>query len=389
MTSPAGTERGPGLAGPRLRPDLGGLPRFRGRPADAGMIALDSNESPFGPPTAVLDAIAAAAAGSHRYPDNSAAELTARLAERYRVAPECVSLGAGSVSLCLQLIQIACAAGDEVLVPWRSFEVYPALAGIAGAVVRQVPLTARHTLDLPAMAAAITDRTRLVFVCSPNNPTGTALSRTEVERFIAEVPPQVLIVLDEAYAEFAAGPDPLDGVGLVRERLRQGRGNVVALRTFSKAYGLAGLRVGYCVSAEPVADLLGRVAVPYAVTALAQRAALAALDGQPELLRRARWIAGERDRVRTALLDGGWEVPESAANFLWLPIGSAAVPFAGHCRDRRVLVRAFPDEGVRVTVGSAAENAALLAAAQSFAGAVPVTAAGRPASSRTSWRRTS
>ncbi|MGW1658700.1 histidinol-phosphate transaminase [Streptomyces atratus] len=372
--TPAGADR-PAAPRPRVRPDLDGLPLFRGRAAEGGMIGLDCNESPFAPPVAVSDAISAAAGELNRYPDNAAVDLTARLAERYGVSPANLTLGAGSVGLCVQLIQIACAAGDEVIIPWRSFEVYPAIARTAGAVVRRVPLTPEHTLDLPAMAAAISDRTRLVFVCSPNNPTGSAVSRAEVERFLAVVPSDVLVVLDEAYAEFTTGDaDPLDGFGLVRDRLRQGRTNAVALRTFSKAYGLAGLRVGYCLSAVPVAELLGRVAVPYAVATLAQRAAVAALDCEEEVRRRCRHLVGERERVRAALLDAGWDVPVSGANFLWLPIGSAAESFAAHCRERRILVKAFPGEGVRVTVGADAENDALLAAAGQFAqvGAVDV-----------------
>lgn len=363
---PARAERA-AVPRPRVRPDLDGLPLFRGRAAEAGMIGLDRNESPFPPPAAVAAAISAAGE-LNRYPDNASADLTARLAERYGVPSAGLTLGAGSVDLCVRLIQITCGPGDEVVIPWRSFEVYPAIARTAGAVVRRVPVTAGHALDLPAMAAAITDRTRLVFVCSPNNPTGAAVTRTDVERFLAEIPPDVLIVLDEAYAEFTTGDaDPLDGLGLVRELLGRGRTNVVALRTFSKAYGLAGLRVGYCLSATPVAELLGRVAVPYAVATLAQRAALAALECEQEVRERCGYLVGERERMRAALLDSGWNVPVSSANFLWLPLGPAAEPFAAHCRGRRILVKAFPGEGVRVTVGADAENDAFLAAARQFA----------------------
>ncbi|MGC9379166.1 histidinol-phosphate transaminase [Streptomyces sp. MH13] len=373
MTAPSGPDRLP-AARPRVRTDLDGLPFFRGRAAEPGMIGLDCNESPFAPPAAVQAALSGAVQGVNRYPDNSSADLTARLAERHGVPPATLCLGPGSVGLCAQLIQITCAAGDEVIVPWRSFEVYPAIAGTAGAVVRRVPLTAGHALDLPAMATAISDRTRLVFVCSPNNPTGTSVSRSVVERFLAEVPPDVLVVLDEAYAEFTEQEaDPLDGFGLVRDLLRQGRTNVVALRTFSKAYGLAGLRIGYCLSAPPVAELLGRVAVPYAVGTLAQRAAVAALDCEREVRERCRHLTEERERVRAALLGAGWDVPVSGANFLWLPAGPAAEAFAAHCREQRILVKAFPGEGVRVTVGTATENDAFLAAAARF---TPIEAGG-------------
>ncbi|MFI9585706.1 histidinol-phosphate transaminase [Streptomyces sp. NPDC052236] len=350
----------------RLRPGLGDLPVFRSAPAGAGGIKLDSNELAFGPLPGVRDATADAVREVNRYPDNSGADLTRRLAETYGLPVETISLGPGSVGLCMQLLQITCEAGDEVIIPWRSFEVYPTLARTAGAVVRAIPLTPAHKPDLVAMAAAITDRTRLVFVCTPNNPTGTVLGREELERFFDAVPGDVLVVLDEAYWEFVGDPDALDGIAYVKERIRRGRHNVVALRTFSKAYGLAGVRVGYCVSAEPVADMLARVAVPYAVNTVAQRAAVASLACVSELRTRVGVVALERERTREALVKWGYEVPPSGGNFLWLPLGEASEPFRQHCLDRRIRVRALAGEGVRVTVGEPHENDELLAAADTF-----------------------
>ncbi|RSM78015.1 histidinol-phosphate transaminase [Kibdelosporangium aridum] len=350
----------------RTRPDLAGLASFRAGPTLERAIKLDSNELPYGPLASVRDVLSGAVGDVNRYPDNTGAELAARLAERYGVSPDNITLGPGSVNLCLQLAQVTCAGGDEIVIPWRSFEAYPSVAKTVGATVRTVALTADHRPDLPAMAAAISDRTRLVFVCTPNNPTGTVLGRAELEQFFDTVPDDVIVVLDEAYCEFTGDIDTLDGVEFVKQRLAEPRHNIVAMRTFSKAYGLAGLRVGYCVSAEPVSDLLKRVALPYSVNALAQRAAVASLAATGELAVRCKRISAERDRVRAALLAAGYEVPVSGANFLWLPLDAATERFKQHCLASRILVRAFPGNGVRVTIGEPDENDAFVVAARTF-----------------------
>jgi histidinol-phosphate aminotransferase len=210
------------------------------------------------------------------------------------------------------------------------------------------------------MLSAVTDRTRLVFVCNPNNPTGTAVRSKELTRFLDAVPPHVVVVLDEAYREFVTDPDVPDGVALT---LRGG--NIAVLRTFSKAYGLAGVRVGYCVAPPPLARLLAKVAVPFAVSRLAQAAALAALADAAAVPSRCLPVTRERDRVRAALLAAGYDVTPSQANFLWLPLGPATADFAAHCARHSILVRSFPDEGIRVTLGLPAENDAFLAAATS------------------------
>ncbi len=359
--------------GLRLRTDLDDLAVFRAVPPLDGVTRLDSNELPFGPLAGVQAAVAAGAADVNRYPDNGITALTRALATRYDVDADAIAIGAGSVGICLQLVQISCGAGDEVVIPWRSFEVYPTLARTAGAQVRRVPL-AGYAHDLPAMAAALTDRTRLVFLCTPNNPTGTVIGARDVAAFCRGVPPDVLVVLDEAYWEFTDGADAVDGVEFVKQQIAEGRRNVVALRTFSKAYGLAGLRVGYCVCAPEVAGMLKRVGLPYAVNSLAQRAAVASLSAGGELAERCRHVVAERDRMRRALLDLGFEVPVSGANFLWLPLGADAGGFAAHCADRLVSVRAFPGEGVRVTIGAVSENDVFLRSAAAFTGAkLPIT----------------
>jgi histidinol-phosphate aminotransferase len=216
------------------------------------------------------------------------------------------------------------------------------------------------------MLAAITPRTRLVFVCNPNNPTGTAVRTAELEEFIVRVPQDVLVVLDEAYKEFVDDPHVPDGVELAKSQWARGRDNVAVLRTFSKAYGLAGLRVGYAVASHRVADTLRKVYVPFAVNALAQVAAVASLDAEDELMVRCRAIVGERTRVRSALLELGFDVPETQANFVWLPLGEQTAAFNEHCLSHKVVVRAFAGDGARVTIGDPDENDAFLAAAKAW-----------------------
>nr|MCU0264963.1 aminotransferase class I/II-fold pyridoxal phosphate-dependent enzyme [Actinomycetes bacterium] len=231
-----GTSRG----APRLRPVLADLPAYRaGRPAPEGAFKISSNENPYPPLPSVLAAVSRAAEQANRYPDFASTDLVEALAARFTVAAEQVAVGTGSVGIAQQLVQATAGVGDEVLFAWRSFEAYPIITRIAGATPVQVPLGADEGHDLTAMRAALTDRTRLVFVCTPNNPTGTAVRRAALEAFLDAVPADALVVLDEAYREFVRDPEVPDGLDLVR-----GRPNVAVLRTFSKAYGLAALRVG-------------------------------------------------------------------------------------------------------------------------------------------------
>jgi histidinol-phosphate aminotransferase len=348
----------------RLRPTLATLPSYVPGRTVPGAIKLASNETPYPPLPHVVERIAAAAGEINRYPDNFSIELTSVLAAKYGVDVEQVRVGCGSVSLCTQLVQAVADADDEVMYGWRSFEAYPIISAVSGASSIQVPLR-EHVHDLDAMAEQITGKTRLVFVCNPNNPTGTAVGREALVRFLRAVPPDVVVALDEAYREFVSDPDVPDGRTLLSQFP-----NLIVLRTFSKAYGLAGLRVGYAIAADPaLTAALRQTQVPFAVTTVAQAAALASLEPQAEreLLARVADLVGERGRVRATLLDLGYEVPPSQANFVWLPLGDATVEWAAGCEQRRVIVRAFAGSGARVTVGSPAENDRFLGAAAELA----------------------
>lgn len=340
----------------RTRPDLANIPVYVPGRSWPGAIKLASNETSPAPLPSVLDAIARAAAEVNRYPDNGAMALKAALAEKFEVATENISIGCGSVSLCQQLVLATCAPGDEVLFAWRSFEAYPLISLIAGATPVKVPLDHDAVHDLDAMASAITDRTRLIFVCNPNNPTGTVVGRAALERFLDSVPAHIVVALDEAYFEyqrpegFAEGEIP-DGVALARNRP-----NVVVLRTFSKAYGLAGLRVGYAIGHPHLIATLGKVYIPFSANSIGQAAAIASLTAEAELLARTEGVVQERTRVRDALLEAGYHVPQTHANFVWLDLGDATEDFAARCADAGVLIRPFAGEGARVTVGEPAEN---------------------------------
>ncbi len=346
-----------------IRPDLASLPAYVPGRTVPGAIKLASNEVPLPPHPAVLAAVAEAAATGNRYPDLAVTDLTARIASSLGVTPEMIATGCGSVSVCQQLVQATCHdPADEVLFAWRSFEAYPIVTQIGGATARTVPLDGDFRHDLDAMAAAVGPRTRLVMVCSPNNPTGTVVTRAELERFLAAVGPEVVVALDEAYHEYVTDPDAADGTSLL-----DAHPNLVVLRTFSKAYRLAALRVGYAVAAPDVATALRKVCSPFSVSAVAQAGAIAALDHAEELLATCAEVVTERVRVRDALLAAGHVVPQTQANFVWLALGDRTADFAAHCLDHKVVVRPFAGAGVRVTVSSPEENDAFLAAAVSFA----------------------
>ena len=325
----------------RLRPELADLPAYAPGRTVPGAIKIASNETVHGPLPSVRAAIAAAVDNLNRYPDNGYVELKERLAKHVNFAPEHISVGCGSVSLCQQLIQITATVGDEVLFGWRSFEIYPLQVRTAGATPVQVPLT-DHTFDLDAMLAAITDRTRLIFVCNPNNPTSTVVDPDALARFVAAVPPHILVVLDEAYVEYIRGDLVPDSFGLVRAH-----SNVVVLRTFSKAYGLAGLRIGYAVADPDIVTALSKVY---------------------ELLARTDAVVAERARVSTALHDGGYDLPASQANFVWLPLVGRAQQFAADAANSRIIVRPYGEDGVRVTVASPDENDTFLEFARAWTG---------------------
>ena len=349
---------------PQQRPAVAGLPAYiAGRRATGHQVAaLASNESHYPPLPKVLDAIAGAAARVTRYPDMATTALRDRIAVDAGITPNTVAVGPGSVGVLAQLLAAVCDPGDEVVFAWRSFEAYPILCQIAGDVPVRVPLTPDERHDLAAMAAAITDRTRAVLLCSPNNPTGTAIREAELVDFLDRVPVRVLVVLDEAYREFVGSESP-DAVWMLRSRYP----NLCLLRTFSKAYGLAGLRVGYAIAQPDIAEGLRKTQIPFSVSSVAEAAALAALDSADEVSVRVAAIVAERPRVEAALRSFGWDVPHGAANFVWLRMDDptrerlvAAFDAAG------VMVRGYPGDGVRVTLADPASNDGVLAVLAEF-----------------------
>ncbi|QLY31230.1 histidinol-phosphate transaminase [Nocardia huaxiensis] len=342
-----------------IRPDLDAIPAYVAGRSQPGVVKLASNETTFPPLPSVAKAIAEAAETVNRYPDNAALELRTAIAEFHGVAVENVAAGCGSVALCQELVQITCLAPtDEVLFAWRSFEAYPIVTQVAGAKAVQVPLDGEFAHDLDALAAAVTPNTRVVFVCNPNNPTGTAHGAAAITRFLDAVPANVLVVLDEAYFEYLRMPadDAPNGVELGRNRP-----NVLVLRTFSKAYGLAGLRVGYAVGAPEVITALMKVHIPFSVNKVAQAAAIASLEARHELLERTNAVVAERDRMAAALRAAGYRVTDSHANFVWLPLGEQSAAFGAASAEAGVLVRPYGTDGVRITAGDPHENDLFLA----------------------------
>nr|WP_249336092.1 histidinol-phosphate transaminase [Sinomonas gamaensis] len=349
---------------------IGRLPKYAAGKPPAPVPGLESfklasNENPLPPIPAVLEAIAAQTA-VNRYPDPVATALRNRLAQFLDVPAEDIVTGGGSLGALNQVL--AAFAGqqddgtqDEVVYAWRSFEAYPISVGLAGARSVQVPVAADGRHDLDAMAAAVTDRTRVVLLCTPNNPTGPALRREETERFIESVPRSVVVVIDEAYQEFVRDEAAVDGLAMYRKHP-----NVVVLRTFSKAHGLAGLRVGYSISHPEITQHLRVAAVPFAVSSVAERAAIASLDHFDAVVERVQSLVDERDRVVAGLRELGWSVPDAQGNFVWLELGEATPEFAALAASQALSVRAFGTEGVRVSIGEVEANTRFLDLCRTF-----------------------
>ncbi|WP_341229808.1 histidinol-phosphate transaminase, partial [Nocardioides salarius] len=345
---------------PRPRSHIADIPAYvPGKPPTPrpGLTAykLSSNENPYPPLPGVVEAATRAVEAMNRYPDMGSSALYEALAERLGVPVEDLAAATGSVALIYQLLQAFCEPGDEVVYAWRSFEAYPIAVTAAGARSVQVPLRADGHHDLDAMAAAITDRTRVVMVCTPNNPTGPAVSQAELDAFLARVPAHVVAVVDEAYLEFVRMDDAVDGLATYRAHP-----NVVLFRTFSKAYGLAGFRVGYAVAQPEVAGALRAVSLPFGVSAVAQAAAVASLEAGEELLARVDALVAERDRVEAGLRAAGWEVPDAQGNFVWFALGERTAEFAAACDEAGIVVRPFAGEGCRVSIGEVEANDRLL-----------------------------
>ncbi|MDO5618660.1 histidinol-phosphate transaminase [Kocuria sp.] len=355
----------------RPRPALEELPAYAaGKPPTPveGLVAykLSSNENPWGPVPAAQEAMAQVVGNVHRYPDAATVQLRDEISTALGVPAQDVVTGAGSLGALSQIINAFAGTGrdgvpDEVLYPWRSFEAYPILVTTAGAANVQVPNTADGSHDLTAMLEAITQRTRVILLCSPNNPTGPSLTQAAVEEFLAEVPDDVVVVLDEAYREFQSDPEVAEGV-----RTYRAHPNVVALRTFSKAHGLAGLRVGFSLSQQPITEQLRKVSVPFAVTELAQVAAMATLQHPEQVSERVEKITAERDRVQAQLQQLGCWVPATQANFVWLNLGADTQRFVQECAAQALSVRGFAGEGVRVTIGEPEANDRFLRVCANF-----------------------
>jgi histidinol-phosphate aminotransferase len=354
--------------GPEVRSAIRDIPAYvPGKPpvahGDLPTYKLSSNENPFPPLPGVVEAAVEAASRMNRYPDMGCTALYEALGDRLGVPTTQLAAGTGSVAVLYHLLQAFCETGDEVVYAWRSFEAYPIAVSVTGAASVQVPLDADARHDLDAMAAAITERTKVVIVCSPNNPTGPAVSAAELERFLDKVPSRVVVVLDEAYREFVRAEDVFDGVEVARSRP-----NVVAMRTFAKAYGLAGFRVGYAVAEDRIAAAVRACALPFGVSGVAQAAAVASLEREAELLERVDAIVAERDRVVEALAEQGWRVPEAQGNFVWLPLGDRSADFAAAAEEAGTMVRPFAGDGVRVSIGEPAANDVLLKVTAGFVG---------------------
>ncbi|MFW5470571.1 histidinol-phosphate transaminase [Knoellia sp. CPCC 206435] len=350
----------------RLRDALDAVPAYvAGRPAvaQAGTTAykVSSNENPYPPLPSVLEVVREQAGQMNRYPDMGVSALTEALAAHLDVPAARIATGPGSVGVLGQIITAFCDPGDEVVFAWRSFEAYPILVALSGATPVTVPLTSEARHDLDAMAAAVTDRTKVVLVCTPNNPTGPSVRRDELEAFLDRVPEDVLVVLDEAYLEFVSREDAPDALAIHRARP-----NVAVLRTFSKAYGLAGLRVGYAVAHEPVAEALRKAAIPFGVNSLAQAAAVASLDAFDELDVRVKELVAERARVLAALAEQGWDVPDTDANFVWFPVGERTPELVAACQAAGLTVRPYGTDGVRVTIAEPEANDRLLEVTAAF-----------------------
>lgn len=353
---------------PAPRPAIGALTGYRpGRSAsqanrDHGLtdaIKLAGNENPYPPVPAVAEAVAKEIESANLYRDHRAAALRAAIADRVGTDADRVTVGAGSIAIIYQLAVAYLDPGDEVLTPWISFEAFPVIAQTMGAVLVEVPIV-DHAYDLDAVADAVGERTRMITLANPNNPTGTAVSTDEIRKLLDRVPDDVVVLVDEAYREFmdpALGDpaDPADG-------LLADHANVIVTRTFSKAYSLAGVRVGYAMADPEIIAAVDQCLIPFNVNGPAQAAALAALEARDQIRPRLAALVAERERVTAELRGRGWAVPDSQANFVFLPAGDRTDDICVGLERRGVVTRPFTGWGLRVTVSLPAHNDRFLAA---------------------------
>lgn len=351
---------------PVPRPDLNTLPAYKAGQKLAAkegqkVYKLSSNENPYAPLPEVVEAISNAALEINRYPDPFNTSLIETLAAEVGVQPENIAVGAGSVAVLGHLFQAMCAPGEAVIFPWRSFEAYPIWAQIQITESIAVPVWSDGSLDLENMAASITEHTRMILVCTPNNPTGSVVKTVDLHNFMRQVPDNVLVIIDEAYAEFVTDEDAVKGMEFFNIY-----GNVAVIRTLSKAQGLAGLRVGYMVAQPEIVDYVRRVSIPFGVSNLAQAAAVAALQpaAKAKMQERVAAIVSERERVEAAVRKTGIDLPSMQANFIWIPT-SRAEELKAACEAVGVAVRQFP-EGVRITIAEPEANDRIIEVLSAF-----------------------
>lgn len=338
-----------------LRPYEGGKPveELARELGISDAVKLASNENPLGPSPRAVEAARRALVDSHRYPDGAAFTLREKLAQKHGVSRDEILLGCGSNELLDLAVRTFCTPAHHIVFAEPAFVVYRIAALASGVPFSDVPLTPGLVHDLPAMAAAVKPETRLMFVANPNNPTGTHVGRAALEKLLREVPAEVIVVVDEAYLEYADAPDYPDALELrgLRERL-------VVCRTFSKIYGLASLRVGYAVAQRGLIDYMNRVRAPFNVSALAQAAAAAALDDQDHVQTSRALNQKERRRLTESLTALGLTPAPSQANFVWVDLGRPARPVYDALLRLGVIVRPFAGlpTSLRVTVGTEREN---------------------------------
>lgn len=323
-------------------------------PAVAGQRSykISSNENPNPPLPSVQKAIEDHALDRiNRYPDMGGWQVIERLAKDYEVGQDEIVLGCGSTEVITQLTNLLAGPGDEVIYPWRSFEAYPIIVSGAGATSVQIPNRPDGGHDIDGMIAAINDKTRMIIVNNPNNPTSSSVSDKDARRLMEAVPSDVIVLFDEAYIHFNTAPDTSVGMKLYREYP-----NIVVAHTFSKAYGLAGLRIGYGVAQPDVITGMRKMSLPFGVTQSAQIAAIASLDAKDELMERVQGIIGERGRVVKALREQGWDFPEPYANFFWLPLGDKTAEAAARFTAKGLSTRVFDGEGIRISIGETEAN---------------------------------
>jgi histidinol-phosphate aminotransferase len=320
-------------------------------------IKLASNENPDEPLDPIVAAVVAGVHGINRYPDHRATAVREALAGKLGVDVDEVAIGTGSSGLLQQFVWAYVDPGDEVLYPWRSFEAYPIFTNLAAGKSVTVPLSDDLVYDADGLVAAVTPRTKLMFLATPNNPTGIATSTRDLGAMIERIPSDVIVVVDEAYREFL---DPAFG-DPVQDLVPRFR-NVVVTRTFSKAHGLAGLRLGYAIGDRNVIATVDKTLLPFAVNSLAQVAALAAIEHEDAITARVERILAERARVEDELSRAGWKLPDHQGNFVWLRTGEATDDVGLALERRGVVVRPFAGDGLRVTIGTPGENDRFLTA---------------------------